>query len=163
MKVLCLGSFDPVTSGHFDYISRAASLFDRVCVGVAVNSDKNYIFSREERAEFLKLAFKDFQNVEIVFVEGFAADAVKATGSDAILKSARNSEDFSYEAQIASLNRSACEVESVMLFPSPEFAHVSSTGVRELLKYGKSICGFVPEGTEALIRACYDRKGSKKL
>lgn len=158
MKVLCLGSFDPVTMGHFDFISRAAALFDEVCVGVAVNSEKSYLFSEEERALFLKTAFARFPNVSVAFVDGFAADAVSALGADAVLKCARNSEDFSYEAQIASLNRSVSDAETLMLFPRPEFSHISSTAVRELIKYGKSLSGFVPLGTEDLILQCFAKR-----
>lgn len=148
MKALCAGSFDPITIGHYDYIIRAAELYGSVVVAVTDNSEKKYMFTLEERLRFVKDAFKGKDNVSVVSHSGWCADLVKKHGADLIVKGIRNSQDFEYEKLIATVNREISGVETVFIPCRSEYSDVSSTAVREMIKYGKDYSAFVPLGVK---------------
>lgn len=146
MKVLCTGSFDPVTVGHYDYISRLAALFDGVVVAVSTNTEKRYMFSAEERERFVKQALSRFANVLVVSDSGWAADLAARYGADLIVKGIRCGLDLEYEDVIFAANKAINGVETLYIPASPEMRLVSSTAIREMIKHGKDYRPFIPDG-----------------
>ena len=148
------GSFDPVTVGHMDLIRRAAGLFDRLIVGVLVNSEKKTpLFSLEERVIMLKDACKDIPNVSVESFDGLLVDFVRAKGSSTIIRGLRALMDFEMELQLAQVNRIASDgIETLFLPTDPRYSNVSSSVVREFAKYRKALPEFVPENVlEAMV------------
>ena len=129
------GSFDPVTNGHLDVISRGAELFDKVIVGVLHNSTKSPLFSVEERVRILNEATKDLPNVEIVAFSGLSVDFARQCKAKVIIRGLRAITDFEYELQMAQTNR---------VLASLEYAYLSSTTVKEVAAFGGDISKFVP-------------------
>lgn len=143
--VICPGSFDPVTLGHLDVITRASKLFDRVIVGVLVNSSKSPIFSIEERIELLKEVTQDLNNVEIVSFNGLLAQYCEEHGVDAIVKGLRAVTDFEYEFQMALTNKKLNpNLETLFLTADANSMYLSSSMVREVASMGGDIRNFVP-------------------
>ena len=144
--VICPGSFDPVTLGHLDVITRASKLFDRVIVGVLVNSSKKPIFSIDERIELLKEVTEHLNNVEIVGFNGLLAQYCEEHGVDAIVKGLRAVTDFEYEFQMAQANRKLCyKAETIFLTSKSEYTYLSSSMVKQIAMFGGDISDFVPE------------------
>ena len=143
--VICPGSFDPVTLGHLDVITRAANMFDKVLVAVLVNSSKRPTFSIEERMELLRDATDGLDNVEIVSFEGLLAEYCKSRGVNAIVKGLRAVSDFEYEFQMAIANkRLNPELETIFLTADADSTFLSSSMVREIGSMGGDISNFVP-------------------
>ena len=143
--VICPGSFDPVTLGHLDVITRASKLFDRVIVGVLVNSSKKPIFSIDERIELLKEVTEHLDNVEIVGFNGLLAQYCEDHGVDAIVKGLRAVTDFEYEFQMALANKKLySDAETVFLTTSAENMYLSSSVVKQIASFGGDISHFVP-------------------
>ena len=144
--VICPGSFDPVTLGHLDVITRASKLFDRVIVGVLVNSSKKPIFSIDERIELLKEVTEHLNNVEIVGFNGLLAQYCEEHAVDAIVKGLRAVTDFEYEFQMALTNKKLNpEFETLFLPTSIEHMFLSSSMVKQIAGFGGDISHFVPE------------------
>lgn len=140
------GSFDPVTTGHVDLIRRASRMFDRLVVGVLVNSAKQPLFSREERVAMLREITADQDNIEVCSFEGLLVDFVKEQHADAIVRGLRTPGDFEYELPLAQANHKlSVQADTVFLASSPEYSYISSSAVRELLRYQADISGYVPE------------------
>ena len=146
MKIaICPGSFDPVTLGHLDIISRASQLFDKVIVAVLCNMDKNPSFSVQERIELLQQVTKDYPNVEIDSFSGLLVDYAKEKGAVAVVKGLRAVSDFEYEFQMAIANkRLNPQLETIFLTAEPDSMYLSSSMVREIGAYGGDISNFVP-------------------
>ena len=145
--VICPGSFDPVTLGHLDVITRASKLFDRVIVGVLVNSSKKPIFSIDERIELLKEVTEHLNNVEIVGFNGLLAQYCEEHGVDAIVKGLRAVTDFEYEFQMALTNKKLNpELETMFVITDPEYMYLSSSMVRQVASFGGDVTDFLPDG-----------------
>ena len=143
--VICPGSFDPVTLGHLDIITRAARMFDRVVVAVLVNSSKTPTFSTEERIELLRDTVKDLPNVEIVSFEGLLAEYCENSGIGTIVKGLRAVSDFEYEFQMAIANKKLNPgLETMFLTADADSTFLSSSMVREIGSMGGDIRNFVP-------------------
>ena len=143
--VICPGSFDPVTLGHLDVITRASKLFDRVIVGVLVNSSKKPIFSIDERIELLKEVTEHLNNVEIVGFNGLLAQYCEEHGVDAIVKGLRAVTDFEYEFQMALLNKALNpEYETMFMMTNTKYSYISSSMVKELAGFHGDLTGLVP-------------------
>ncbi len=143
--VICPGSFDPVTLGHLDIITRASKLFDRVLVAVLVNSSKTPTFSTAERIELLRDAVSGLDNVEIVSFEGLLAEYCKNCGVDTIVKGLRAVSDFEYEFQMALANKKLNpDLETMFLTADADSTFLSSSMVREIGSMGGDISNFVP-------------------
>jgi pantetheine-phosphate adenylyltransferase len=155
-KAVCPGSFDPVTNGHLDIISRASDLFDEVTVAVLVNKDKEGMFSVDERLEMLHVVAADYPNVKIDAFRGLLVDFCKANGITAIVKGLRAISDFDYELQMAQMNRSLAGVETVFVPTSPEYSFLASSLVKEIATYGGDVSGLVPDD---VLRRLRDRLG----
>jgi pantetheine-phosphate adenylyltransferase len=143
-KAVCPGSFDPVTNGHLDIISRASDLFDEVTVAVLINKNKEGMFSVDERLEMLRIVAADYPNVKIDAFRGLLVDFCKAHGIPAIVKGLRAISDFDYELQMAQMNRSLAGVETVFVPTSPEYSFLASSLVKEIATYGGDVSGLVP-------------------
>lgn len=146
-RVICPGSFDPVTLGHVDIISRASKMFDHVVVAVMNNLAKTPSFTTEERVELLKECTKDMPNVEIVGnVNGLLADFAKEQGATAIVKGLRAMSDFEYEFQQALINKKLNQdLETLFLTCNSDYMYLSSSIVKQVASLQGDISGFVPE------------------
>lgn len=147
MKIaICPGSFDPVTLGHLDIISRASGLFDKVIVAVLCNMDKNPSFTVEERMELLRQVTAQYDNVEIDSFQGLLVDYAKEKGAVAVVKGLRAVSDFEYEFQMSMINKKLyADVETVYLNTSQEYMYLSSSVVKQIASFGGDISNFVPE------------------
>ena len=147
MKIaICPGSFDPVTLGHLDIISRASGLFDKVIVAVLCNTSKNPSFTVEERMNFLRKVTAGFDNVEIDSFQGLLVDYAREKGAVAVVKGLRAVSDFEYEFQMSMINKKLYpEVETVYLNTSQDYMYLSSSVVKQIASFGGDISNFVPE------------------
>ena len=142
---VCPGSFDPVTYGHIDIIKRASKLFDKVIVAVSVNSQKNTIFTADERVNMIKKVTSCFDNVEVDICQGLLAEYCKKIGASAIVKGLRAVSDFEYEFQQALANKTLYpKGDTVFLTTSAENMYLSSSVVKEIGRYGGDISSLVP-------------------
>ena len=152
-KAVYPGSFDPVTYGHLDIISRAAKSFDHVVVGVLSNSKKTALFSKEERVNILEKVTEDIPNVTVRAFDGFSVDLARECGASVIVRGLRAITDFEYELQMAQINRIlAHDVDTMFLTTSLEYAYLSSTTVKEVAGFGGNISAFVPPFVEKKIQ-----------
>jgi pantetheine-phosphate adenylyltransferase len=143
-RAVCPGSFDPVTHGHLDVIGRAARLFDEVVVAVGVNPSKSRLFSPEERLDMLRLACGEWDNVRVAGFTGLLTDFCAAEGVQAIVKGLRAVSDFDYELQMAQMNASLTDVETVFMPTSPEWSFLASSLVKEVARFGGDVSDLVP-------------------
>ncbi len=151
---VCPGSFDPVTLGHLDIMTRASKLFDRVIVLVSVNPAKNPCFSAEERVEMIKEVTKDIDNIEVDVLHGLLAEYVKGIKATAIVKGLRALTDFEYEFQQALANKKLYpDAETVFLVTSSENMYLSSSVVKQIASFGGDISDFVPDAIADKITA----------
>jgi pantetheine-phosphate adenylyltransferase len=146
------GSFDPVTLGHVEIIERGTNIFDKVIVALGTNSTKKYRFTEAQRIEMLHLAFDDIPRVEILEYDGLTVSFAQAHGSSFLLRGLRSAADLAYEQPTSLVNRHlAPGMETVYLHSFPETQHISSTIVREVIRYGGRLRGLVPDKVAALI------------
>ena len=154
------GSFDPVTNGHLDVISRGAELFDKVIVGVLHNSTKSPLFSVEERVRILNEATKDLPNVEIVAFSGLSVDFARQCKAKVIIRGLRAITDFEYELQMSQTNQKLDpNIETMFLTTSIEYSYLSSTTVREIAAFGGDLTQFVPEAVALELEKKMNTKG----
>lgn len=150
------GTFDPITLGHEDVIRRAAGLFDRLIVAVAVAHHKKTLFSLDERLAMVAEALADCPAVQVLPFEGLIMDFCRAHGAVAVVRGIRNMTDFDYEAQMAAMNaRLLPAVETLFLLPRPTVQCISSTLVREIAKLGGDVSGMVGPGVAQRLRAAF--------
>ena len=143
------GSFDPITIGHVDIITRALPLFDEIRIAVGTNSAKNYLFSLEQRIAWITETFADEDKVKVVTYDGLTVDFALHEGVNFLLRGLRNPADFEFEKAIAQANREMTpELETVFLLTSARFAYISSSIVREVFSYGGDFTKFVPDAVK---------------
>lgn len=148
MKIaLCPGTYDPVTVGHLDIISRCAAMFDEVVVAVVDDSfRKTVLFTCEERVRFLEESTKQLPNVRVTVMHNLVVDLARRVGASVLVKGLRALTDFEYEFQMAQLNRKLDpDLETMYLMASPEFSFLSSSGVKEIARYGGCVSDLVPD------------------
>ena len=139
------GSFDPITNGHLDIIKRGAKVFDKIIVAVLVNVDKKYLFEIDERVQLIKKVTKDIENVEVRSFNGLLVNFLKECNSNIILKGLRTTCDFEYEMQMSFMNSELdSDIETVCMMASSKNLHISSSGVKQVAKFGGNIKGLVP-------------------
>lgn len=144
-RALYPGSFDPLTYGHLDLIERARQLFDEVYVAVAVNYEKNPLFTIEERLAFLKRAIGKKPGVFVEAFEGLIVDYARINGISIMLRGLRATSDFDYEFQMALTNRRlAQDIDTIFLMPSEKYFYLSSRLIKEISKWGGDVSHFVP-------------------
>ena len=140
------GSFDPITNGHLDIITRGSKVFDKLIVGVLVNVDKVGLFPIEERVELIKRVTKHLENVEVVSFNGLLVDLAKRNNARVILKGLRAVSDFEYEFQMALMNSQLdSDVETLFMTTSAANSFLSSSSVKQVAKFGGKINGLVPD------------------
>jgi pantetheine-phosphate adenylyltransferase len=152
---VCPGSYDPVTNGHLDIITRASKIFDKVIVGVVgqgIRKSKS-MFTAEERRDFIVEAIPHLENVEVEIFTNLVVDFARERGAAVILKGIRAISDFEYELEMHQLNRKlAPDIESVYVFSSSEYSFLSSTGVKEMATFGGDVSDLVPPAVAAALR-----------
>ena len=157
-KCVFAGTFDPPTLGHRAVVERAKKVFDEVIVAILVNPDKKPLFTVAERMELLKKTMP-FAEVKIISSEKTASDLMKETGADCYLRGIRNGTDFDYETANYYVSEKLCGEFIAMYVPCPQdLLHVSSSAVRAILKFGKSVDGYVADGAKDLLLALYEEK-----
>ena len=138
------GTFDPITHGHTDIITRSLRVFDKVVVAVAPNPSKHPLFNLAERLEMVKLVMSDLGQVEVTAFEGLLVDHVERSGAHAIIRGLRAISDFEHEFQMALINRRLAEqVETVFLMPSEEYSYLSSTIIKDVANHGGLLTDFL--------------------
>jgi pantetheine-phosphate adenylyltransferase len=140
------GSFDPFTIGHLSLVERGLYLVDEIIIAIGANTDKKTYFSLDERVKMISDLFKSNAKVKVRTYEGLTTAFAEEVGAKFILRGVRSTNDFEYEKTIANVNRKISGIETLVLFTEPEYSHISSTVVRELLIYKKSVKDFVPDG-----------------
>ena len=140
------GSFDPFTVGHHSIVMRALPLFDKIVVAIGTNAAKYAMMSESRRVEALRELYADNEKIEVISYEGLTVDAAKMCGAKFILRGVRMIQDFEYEKNLAEVNRSISGLETVLLYTLPEFGHISSSIVRELIRYGSDVSSLLPDG-----------------
>ena len=147
------GSFDPVTYGHLDIIKRSIRVFDKLVIGILLNSEKNPLFSMEERVEFLTEATKDMDYVDVTSFSGLLVDFARVNKADITVRGLRAVTDFEYELQIAQINNKLDSNLDTMFFTtSTEYAYLSSTIVREIASYHGDVSELVPPYVEQKLK-----------
>ena len=144
-RALFPGSFDPITLGHYDIITRGVKLFDEVVVAIGVNADKKYMFSLEERQQFIEAAFKDEPKVKVMTYKGLTIDFCKDINAEFILRGLRNPADFEFEKAIAHTNRRLSKIETVFLLTAARTSYISSSIVRDVIRNNGDYTVLVPD------------------
>ncbi|MDA9002416.1 pantetheine-phosphate adenylyltransferase [Flavobacteriaceae bacterium] len=143
-KAIFPGSFDPITLGHVDIINRGVTLFDEIIIAIGENSSKDYMFSIDERVAFIESAFKDNPKISVMNYSGLTIDFCKEIGVDFIVRGLRNPADFEFEKAIAHTNRHLSTLETIFLLTSSQTSFISSSIVREVIRYEGDYKKLVP-------------------
>lgn len=152
-KALFPGSFDPITLAHVDILNRALPLFDEVVVGIGVNSTKQSFLSLERREEMLKIVCKNQQKIKVATYEGLTVEFCKNIGAQYMIRGIRSTADFEYEKAISQMNHAMHpEIDSIFILSRPGFSAISSTIVRDILRYGGDVSAFVPQEVIGLLK-----------
>jgi pantetheine-phosphate adenylyltransferase len=145
LGALCPGTFDPVTNGHIDIIERASRCFDTVVVAVLENPGKAPLFTVEERVAMLKDAVADVEHTEVASFSGLLVDFARARGIRVIVKGLRAVTDFDFELQMAQMNDRMAAVETFFVPTSPQWSYLSSSLIKEVVRFGGDVSGLVPD------------------
>ena len=151
-RVVCPGSFDPVTNGHLDIIGRTAAMYDEVVVAVLINVTKKSMFTVDERVEMLGEVTGQYGNVKVERFHGLLVDFCAANGITAVVKGLRAVSDFEYEMQMAQMNYRMAKVETLFMTTNPQFSFLSSSLIKEIARYGGDVSGLVPEPVASRLR-----------
>lgn len=138
------GSFDPITIGHYSVVKRALAFVDKVIISVGVNERKKCLFSVEKRIRLIEKAFQDEPRVEVKSYDCLTVDFAKEVGAQLILRGIRSIQDFEYEKTIADANRRISGIDTILLFTEPQHSFISSTVLRDILRYDKETTCFLP-------------------
>jgi pantetheine-phosphate adenylyltransferase len=146
MKIaLFPGSFDPITKAHVDILKRSISLFDKVYVGIGLNSNKKPLMEADKRLEMLKAVFTAEPKIEVISYEGLTVNFCEKIGASYMIRGIRTVSDFEYEKAIAQMNHALIpDIESIFILSKPGYSSISSTIVRDILRYGGDVSQFVP-------------------
>ena len=143
------GSFDPFTAGHLNILARALTMFDEVVVAVGINQGKRGMFSDEKKIDIINQAVRGMKGVSVIRYDTLTIDICRSMGIGHIVRGVRNFLDFENERALADANRRlAPDIETIIIPTAQEFAHISSTAVRDIIKHGGDISAFIPEGVK---------------
>jgi pantetheine-phosphate adenylyltransferase len=157
-RAVCPGSFDPVTNGHVDVITRAAALYDELVVAVLVNPGKAGLFTPDERMDLLREALAELPNVTVDSFEGLLVDYCRAHDVPVIVKGLRAVGDFEYELQMAQMNRELAGVETLFVPTAPQVGHLSSSLVKQIATFGGDVSSLVPKTVNDRLVAKAERR-----
>ena len=143
-KAIFPGSFDPFTIGHYDIVKRGLKLFDEIVISIGRNSTKKETFPIREREEAIRKIFKDEPRISVQIYDCLTVDFAREVGAQFILRGVRCVQDFEYERNMAEANKELGGIETILLYTRPEYAHISSTLVRDLYSYNKDVSAYVP-------------------
>ena len=151
-RAVCPGSFDPVTNGHLDIIGRSAGIFDDVIVAVLVNESKQGLFTIDERLDMLREVTKPYENVRVESFRGLTVDFCRAHDARVIVRGIRAVSDFDFELQMAQMNHEMTGLETFFVPTSPQWSYLSSSLIKEVVRFGGSVTGMVPRHVEERLR-----------
>ncbi len=147
------GSFDPLTNGHVDIITRGARLFDRIIVSILINAEKSPLFTMDERVEIARQVFKEVPNVEVDTFDGLLVDYVERRKAQVIVRGLRAVSDFEFEFQMALMNqRLNGKIETIFMMPAEQYTYTSSRLIKEVFRLGGRVHGLVPDMVEERLR-----------
>ena len=144
------GTFDPFTIGHESLVRRGLLLMDEIIIAIGVNDSKKSYFTLEKRLEMIRELYKDEPRVSVQSYDTLTIEFAETNGARYILRGIRSVIDFEYEKTIADMNRTISGIETFVLFTEPALTHISSSHVRELLRYGHDVSSFIPEGMKCM-------------
>lgn len=148
------GSFDPITIAHVDILSRALPLFSKVYVGIGLNTNKQALLSRELRENMIRGVFGEEKKVEVISYEGLTVEFCSKIGASFIIRGIRSSSDFEYEKAISQMNHAMHpEIESVFILSNPGYSAISSSIVRDVMRFNGDVNQFIPEQALAILKA----------
>ena len=148
-KAVFPGSFDPITTGHVDLVKRALPLFDEIIIAIGINSQKQTLFNVDDRKKWIEKVFEHEPKVKVDVFEGLTVHFCKKVDAHYLIRGLRNASDFDYEKTISQLNQIVGDdVETLFLISKPEFSHISSTIVREIIKGKGNARPFLPDGVQ---------------
>ncbi|MFZ4544079.1 MAG: pantetheine-phosphate adenylyltransferase [Saprospiraceae bacterium] len=157
------GSFDPITRGHVDLVKRALPLFDKIVIATGINTSKQSLIPLDKRLQWIDRCFQGESKVSTNSYQGLTVDFCQSIEAGFLLRGLRNASDFDYEKTISQMNHIIGKgIETVFLISQPEFSHISSTIVREIIKGGADVSPFVPEEIQAEIYDFFRNQGSNK-
>jgi pantetheine-phosphate adenylyltransferase len=140
------GSFDPITKAHVDIVKRSVELFDKLYIGIGVNSSKKGLLTIEQREQMIRAVFAHDERIHVVAYEGLTVDYCKSIGAAYMIRGIRTVSDFEYEKAIAQMNHSlAPDIESIFIVSKPGYSSISSTIVREIIRYNGDVTQFIPK------------------
>jgi len=147
MKIaLFPGSFDPITKAHVDIVKRSVELFDKFYIGIGVNSSKKGLLTIEQREQMIRAVFAHDERIHVIAYEGLTVDFCKGIGAAYMIRGIRTVSDFEYEKAIAQMNHSlAPDIESIFIVSKPGYSSISSTIVREIIRYNGDVSQFIPK------------------
>src|SRR6202012_2278066 len=153
MKIaLFPGSFDPVTKAHVDIVKRSVGLFDKVYIGIGVNSSKAGLLSVEKREQMLRAVFQADERIHVIAYEGLTVNFCKSIGAAYMIRGIRTVSDFEYEKAIAQMNHALMpDIESIFIVSKPGYSSISSTIVREVLRHDGDVSQFIPKEAQAYL------------
>lgn len=158
VKAIYPGTFDPITNGHIDLVERSAAMFDQVVLAIATSARKQPLFDLSQRVELAQQALSHLPNVSVEGFSGLLADYAKAHQAKVLIRGVRAVADFEYEYQLASVNRKLNpELESVLLTPGLDHAHISSTIVRDVAAHYGDVSHFVPDNVKQALEAKFNK------
>lgn len=160
-KVVCPGSFDPITFGHLDVIARASGIFDEVIIAVMVNKTKASLFTVDERINMIKEVVAKYPNVKVDSWSGLLVDYCKTNGISAIVKGLRAVSDFDYELQMAQMNLQLKGVDTLFMATTPAYSFLSSSLVKEIANYGGDVSALVPSNVLSLMKSRLAESGHR--
>lgn len=156
-RVVCPGSFDPITNGHLDIIERASYLFDEVIVLVLINESKQGLFAIEKRIELIEESISKLSNVTVDSYNGLLVDYCSQNSAQAIVKGLRAVSDFDYELQMAQMNGNLTGVDTVFIPTSPDYMFIASSLIKEVARHGGEVTGLVPMSVLRALDEIYER------
>lgn len=151
-KAIFPGTFDPFTIGHHSLVKRSLELVDEIVIAIGKNDAKKSYFSLEHRIEMIQSLYRNEPRISVETYDSLTVDFAKTVKAHFIVRGIRSVNDFEYEKTIADMNRKISGIETFILFTEPELTHISSTIVRELLRFGHDVSEFIPEGMNLKIR-----------
>lgn len=151
-KAIFPGTFDPFTIGHYSLVKRSLELVDEIVIAIGKNDAKKSYFSLENRIDMIQSVYKNDKRISVYTYDGLTVDFASTINASFIIRGIRSVNDFEYEKTIADMNHKISGIETVILFTEPELTHISSTIVRELLRFGHDVSQFVPEGMDLKIQ-----------